>query len=253
MDNLCFDEFPFLKELGLSKVNLGCYNGKEWCAEEKTINSIHPGNNKVVATIRLASETHYEQCLTNMKAIQPEWMKLSMVKRGLIVQEIGTALRQYKLALGSLVTLEMGKVLSEGLGEVQEAIDICDYAVGLSRTIAGKIYASERQDHMIYEMWNPLGLVGVITAFNFPCAVIVWNTAISMICGDLTIWKGASSTSLVSIACTKIMTDVIAKHGYGGVFTMVVGSGATVGERLINDKRLKMISFTGSTSVSINF
>jgi aldehyde dehydrogenase family 7 protein A1 len=143
----------------------------------------------------------------------------------------------------------MGKIKSEGDGEVQEYIDICDYSVGLSRTLEGKVIPSERPGHFMMETWNPLGLIGVITAFNFPCAVLGWNTAISMVSGDLTIWKGASSTTLVTLATTKIMVKVLSKHGFDGVFTMVAGPGSTVGEMFINDARLNLISFTGSTEI----
>jgi len=143
----------------------------------------------------------------------------------------------------------MGKIYSEGLGEVQEAIDICDYAMGLSRTISGKILASERQDHIQYENWNPIGLMGCISAFNFPHAVLGWNAAISMICGNLTMWKGAPTTTLVSIATTKIITNVLEKHGYGGVFTMISETGKTLSEKMSGDKRLPLISFTGSSEV----
>lgn len=170
--------------------------------------------------------------------------------RGEIVRQIGDALRAKREALGSLVSLEMGKILSEGIGEVQEFIDICDLATGLSRSISGQVIPSERPGHTLLECWNPLGNVGIITAFNFPCAVLGWNLAISMICGNMHIWKGASSTSLVTVATTKIIAEVFAKNNVpAGVLTTVVGPGRTIGERLINDARLPMISFTGSTSV----
>lgn len=145
----------------------------------------------------------------------------------------------------------MGKVYIEGLGEVQEFIDVCDMAVGLSRTIEGKVLPSERPGHMMIEQWNPLGLIGVITAFNFPCAVFGWNFAIAAICGDLTLWKGASSTTLITLACSKIVAEVLEKNKCPeGVLATVVGSGQHVGELIINDPRLELISFTGSTSVT---
>ncbi len=176
-------------------------------------------------------------------------MSLNMISRGLIVQEIGEGLKKNKEALGSVVSLEMGKIISEGLGEVQEAIDICDYAVGLSRTISGKIFASERQGHMLYENWNPIGMMGCITAFNFPSAVLGWNAAISLICGNLTLWKGAPTTNLVSIAMTKIIADVLERHGYGGVFTLITEKGKDLSQKMVADKRLPLISFTGSSEV----
>jgi len=200
----------------------------------------------------MASEEEYESCLKNMEETKDKWFATPMPTRGLIVQEIGELFKKYKSQLGKLVTLEMGKIASEGEGEIQEIIDICDYANGLSRTIAGKMLPSERDDHVIMENWNPLGLIGVITAFNFPAAVLGWNSAISMVCGDLTIWKGATSTSLVSIAVTKIFTSVLVKWGFPAVLTMVCGEGRTIGNRLLKDERLKLISFTGSTSVGKN-
>lgn len=144
----------------------------------------------------------------------------------------------------------MGKILMEGEGEVQEFIDICDMACGMSRTISGQIFPSERPNHFMMEQWNPLGLIGVITAFNFPCAVLGWNFAIAAICGDLTMWKGASTTSLITIATTRIIADILEKNKCPpGVLATCLGSGKTVGEALINDKRLELISFTGSTSI----
>jgi len=171
-------------------------------------------------------------------------------KRGEIIRQIGVKLRDHQEDLGSLVSLEMGKIKAEGVGEVQEYIDMCDLAVGMSRQLPGQVLPSERFDHTMLEVWNPLGKVGIITAFNFPSAVHGWNSAVSLICGNTQIWKGASSTSLVTIAQTKLMTQVLLdNHVHGGVATMCQGSGATVGQALIDDKRLNLISFTGSTSI----
>jgi len=244
-----YEEYPFLKEIGIDRDNNGCYNGFEWCGSGKYITAVNPTTGKNLARVKMATEEEYEKCIENMEAIKEKWFEFPMPQRGLIVQEIGDAFRKHKANLGKLVALEMGKILSEGEGEIQEIIDICDYAVGLSRTLTGKIIPSERQSHVIMENWNPLGLIGVITAFNFPAAVFGWNTAISLVCGDLTIWKGATTTSLVSIAVTKIFVEVLEKWGFNGVVTMVSGPGSTVGEKLISDERLKLISFTGSTGV----
>jgi len=197
----------------------------------------------------MASEEEYEGCLKNMEETKERWFLTPMPTRGLIVQEIGELFKKYKSSLGKLVSLEMGKILSEGEGEIQEIIDICDYANGLSRTIAGKMLPSERDDHVILENWNPLGLIGVITAFNFPAAVLGWNSAISMVCGDLSIWKGAETTCLISIAVTKIFSSVLIKWGFPAVLTMVCGEGKTIGNKILIDERLKLISFTGSTKV----
>lgn len=248
-NELSFAKYSFLKELDLAEENLGCYNGKNWTGSGKFITAVNPSDNKPIAKIKMANEDEYEQCIQNMEAVKEKWFNLAIPQRGLIVQEIGELVKKHKANLGKLVTLEMGKILSEGEGEIQEFIDICDYAVGLSRTLSGKVLPSERDNHTIIENWNPLGLIGVITAFNFPAAVLGWNTAISLICGDLTIWKGATTTTLISIAVTKLIAQVLEKWGFNGVFTMIAGPGATVGEKIIQDERLKLISFTGSTSV----
>jgi aldehyde dehydrogenase family 7 protein A1 len=197
----------------------------------------------------MGNEEEYERCLLNMEAVREKWFETPMPTRGIIVQEISEAFKKYKNQLGSLITLEMGKILSEGEGEIQEIIDICDYAVGLSRTIGGKTLSSEREEHQILEYWNPLGLIGVITAFNFPSAVLGWNAAISMVCGNLSIWKGSETTNLVTIAITRIFSMVLEKWNFGPVFTMCCGFGKTIGERMIRDERLKLISFTGSCEV----
>jgi aldehyde dehydrogenase family 7 protein A1 len=185
-----------------------------------------------------------------MQAGKRDWMLMPMPARGEIIRQIGDALRVKKEAMGKLISLEMGKILTEGLGEVQEFIDMCDFACGLSRTLEGRILPSERKSHLLMEVWNPLGLIGVITAFNFPCAVLGWNFGIAAICGDLTLWKGASSTSLITVAVTKVIAEVLEKNKCPpGVLTTVVGPGRTIGELLISDKRLELISFTGSTSI----
>lgn len=164
------------------------------------------------------------------------------------MREIGEKLREKRDILGSIVSLEMGKIKAEGDGEVQEVIDLCDYACGLSRSIAGKVIPSERPEHSMYEVWNPLGMVGVITAFNFPVAVFGWNLALALVCGNTVHWKGAPSVPLVTIATTKIINEVLAKHNALGVLTCSVG-GKDIGETLVNDKRVPLISFTGSTAV----
>eukprot|EP01016_Furgasonia_blochmanni_P010967 TRINITY_DN1478_c0_g2_i2.p1 TRINITY_DN1478_c0_g2~~TRINITY_DN1478_c0_g2_i2.p1 ORF type:complete len:551 (-),score=249.76 TRINITY_DN1478_c0_g2_i2:169-1821(-) len=247
---LLYDQYPFLKELGLEKENKGCYYGGKWVGDGDLLKSVSPHNNKTIALIKQATPQNYEDCIQSMIRGKREWMLLPMPKRGEIVRQIGEAFRAKKEALGKLISLEMGKILNEGLGEVQEFIDVCDFACGLSRTLEGKIFPSERKEHVMLEFWHPLGLVGVITAFNFPCAVLGWNFAIAAICGDLTLWKGASSTSLITLATTKIIAEVLERNGVPeGVLTTVVGPGRTVGELLINDKRLELISFTGSTDI----
>jgi aldehyde dehydrogenase family 7 member A1 len=175
-------------------------------------------------------------------------MKTPAPVRGEIVRQIGEAFRKKKEPLGLLISLEMGKIKSEGLGEVQEYIDICDFATGLSRTLEGKVLPSERPGHFMMEMWNPLGLVGCITAFNFPVAVAGWNAALALICGDLMVWKPAPTTNLCAIAVQKIINEVFDKFGFKSIHTLCAG-GIDVGSTMVNDKRLPLISFTGSTAV----
>jgi aldehyde dehydrogenase (NAD+) len=170
-------------------------------------------------------------------------------QRGQIVREIGDELRRLKEPLGKLVTLEMGKIVAEGLGEVQEAIDIADFAVGLSRQLYGLTMQSERSLHRMYEQWHPLGVIGIVTAFNFPVAVWSWNSMIAAVCGDTMVWKPSSKTPLCAIAVQHVVNRVMKAHGLAGVFALVVGKGLTIGERLINDDRIKLISSTGSTAM----
>src|SRR5205823_9881774 len=167
--------------------------------------------------------------------------------RGDIVRQIGEALREYKEPLGKLVSYEMGKSLQEGYGEVQEMIDICDFAVGLSRQLYGLTMHSERPGHRMYEQWHPLGIVGVISAFNFPVAVWAWNAMIAAVCGDCVVWRPSSETALCAIAVQKIVNRVFDRHGLKGVFNLVIGPSNPIGEMLINDPRIPLVSFTGST------
>ena len=195
----------------------------------------------------MGNAADFDQCIEAMDEEQRRWRSMPMPERGEIVRQIGEELRVKKGALGSLISLEVGKIKTEGDGEVQEYIDICDMAVGMSRTIAGKVLPSERQDHMILENWNPVGKVGVISAFNFPCAVSGWNTAIALICGNTMVWKGHEEASLTSVAVSRIVTDVLRDNGFNSVFTLCQGTGAEVGERFLQDKRVNLVSFTGST------
>ncbi|HEX6219646.1 MAG TPA: aldehyde dehydrogenase family protein, partial [Acidimicrobiia bacterium] len=177
------------------------------------------------------------------------WRQLPAPKRGEYVRQIGNALREHLDALGALVTLEMGKIHLEGVGEVQEMIDICDFAVGLSRQLYGNTMASERPNHRMYEHWHPLGPVGVITAFNFPVAVWSWNAAIASVCGDTVVWKPSEMTPLTAIAVTRIAHGVMEGSGFEGVFNLAVGDGQTVGEAMTSDPRLRLISATGSCAM----
>ena len=178
-----------------------------------------------------------------------KWRDVPAPRRGQVVRDLGDALREIKEPLGDLVSLEMGKIRAEGHGEVQEMIDIADFAVGLSRQLYGLSMHSERPGHRMYEQWHPLGVVGVISAFNFPVAVWSWNTAIAVACGDPVIWKPSSLTPLCAIAVQHICNRVMADHGLSGIFNLTIGSGRDVGDLMLNDPRVPLISFTGSTSI----
>jgi aldehyde dehydrogenase family 7 member A1 len=249
MESLTYNQYPFLKELGLSEENKGCYRNGEWVGSGKVITSYNPANGKAIARVQLASLADYHDTMKAMETEKARWAKMPPPLRGEILRQIGDALRAKKDALGALTTLEMGKIRSEGLGEVQEYIDICDMATGMSRTISGSVIPSERPDHWMMEVWNPVGIVGVITAFNFPVAVSGWNTALSLIAGDLVLWKPALTTCLVTIAIQNLVAGVLKKHGFNSVCTVCCGDGPDIGNELVNDKRIPLVSFTGSTAV----
>lgn len=243
------DKYKFLRELEIDRTNSGTFDGKKWFANGNKFDSLSPINNKPIASVVSSSLEDYNKCVGLTNEAWKVWADVPMPKRGEIVRQIGDKLRRYKRQLGSLISLEMGKILAEGEGEVQEFIDICDYAAGLSRMISGSVLPSERQDHQLFEMWNPLGPVGVITAFNFPVAVYGWNAAIAMVCGDTIIWKGAPTTPLTSIATAKLVASVLRENDLPEAVSTLVTGGAEVGDAMAIDKRLPLISFTGSTQV----
>jgi len=210
------------------------------------IASFNPADGRELGRVRLDNAEDYERVAARATAVFERWRMLPAPKRGEIVRDIGNALRESKEALGELVTREMGKILAEGLGEVQEMIDIADFAVGLSRQLYGLTMHSERAGHRMYEQWHPLGPVGVISAFNFPVAVWSWNALIAMVCGDTVIWKPSLKTPLAAIAVQKICDRVLTRHGWEGVLNLVIGKDDVVGERLIRDPRIPLISATGS-------
>ena len=249
-----YDRFPFLKELGIQEVNSGACTGPgDWSRTDahELLPVVSPIDGSVVAKVAQASEADYEHIVQTAQKNFLEWRMTPAPVRGQIVREIGDELRRLKEPLGKLVTLEMGKILAEGKGEVQEAIDIADFAVGLSRQLYGLTMQSERPQHRMYEQWHPLGVVGIITAFNFPIAVWSWNATIAAVCGDTMVWKPSSKTPLCAIAVQHIANEVMNRHNVRGIFTLIVGKGSTVGERLINDKRIPLISSTGSTSMGL--
>ncbi|KAL9656444.1 hypothetical protein ABK040_005209 [Willaertia magna] len=240
----------FLKPLGLVEENNAgaCING-EWVASGKTIESINPSNNQPIASVTFPTLKEYEEGIKQLKKAEIEWKNKSAPYRGEIVRQIGVALRENIETLGKLVSLEMGKILPEGIGEVQEFVDICDFALGLSRSLNGQVIPSERKEHMMYEMWNPLGSVGIITAFNFPVAVYGWNLAIALVCGNCSVWKGAPSTSLTTIATGKIIQQVLKDNKLNPAICTILTGDRDIGEAIAKDKRVELVSFTGSTKV----
>jgi aldehyde dehydrogenase (NAD+) len=216
-------------------------------SDDSGVASMNPANGSDLARVRLASADDYDRAVAQSVEAFERWRMFPAPKRGEIVREIGDELRHSKDDLGTLVTLETGKILAEGKGEVQEMIDIAEFAVGLSRQLYGLTIASERPQHRMYEQWQPLGVVGVISAFNFPVAVWSWNALLAAVCGDCVIWKPSLKTPLTAIAVQNICDRVLARHGWQGVFQLIIGDDAIIGKRLIEDRRIPLISATGST------
>jgi aldehyde dehydrogenase (NAD+) len=241
-----------LEKLNLKEINPGACSGPgEWISDPagKELVSYNPATGEPLARIAQATAAAYEAVAAGAQECFLSFRDLPAPRRGLLVRDLGQALRELKEPLGDLVSLEMGKIRAEGHGEVQEMIDICDFATGLSRQLYGLSMHSERPGHRMYEQWHPLGVVGVITAFNFPVAVWSWNAAIAAACGDPVLWKPSSFTPLCAVAVQHIANRVMADHGLSGVFNLAIGSGRDVGDLMLNDPRLKLISFTGSTQV----
>lgn len=200
-----FQQHSFLKELNLDSTSHGYSDGLNFTASGDTIQSINPNNGKPIANIIKASPADYQKGIQLAQEAFKVWSQWPMPERGNVIRDFGHALRESKEALGKLISLEVGKIYPEGLGEVQEGIDMCDFACGLSRTISGKVIPSERKEHVILETWNPLGLIGVISAFNFPHAVFAWNACLALVCGNCVVWKGSENTGLVTIATARIL------------------------------------------------
>ncbi|MBU2444923.1 MAG: aldehyde dehydrogenase family protein [Bacteroidetes bacterium] len=242
----------FLKELGIEEKNYGSSGGLNWnkTKTEGELKIHSPADGKFVASVYQASSDDYDSIVSTAFEAFEYWRKIPAPKRGEIVRQIGVRLRDYKKPLGTLVTYEMGKSLQEGLGEVQEMIDICDFAVGLSRQLYGFTMHSERPVHRMYDQYHPLGIVATISAFNFPVAVWSWNAMIAAVCGDVNLWKPSSKTPLTAIATQKIVAQVIKENDLPeGIFSLIIGKGSTIGEKLLNDKRIPLVSITGSTPV----
>jgi aldehyde dehydrogenase (NAD+) len=244
-----------LEKLHVQQVNPGaCLGPDGWLKDPsgKELISYNPSTGEVLASVIQATPPTYEKVAAAAQEAFLKWRTVPAPKRGEVVRDLGDALRELKEPLGELVTLEMGKIRAEGQGEVQEMIDICDFAVGQSRMLYGLSMHSERPGHRMYEQWHPLGILGLVTAFNFPVAVWSWNSTVAAVCGDTIIWKPSSYTPLTAIAVTHIANKVMADHGLSGIFNLVIGSGRDVGELLLNDRRVQLISFTGSTSIGVH-
>jgi aldehyde dehydrogenase (NAD+) len=238
----------FIKQLGIKQTNDGVSTGVNWLTSTgETITSSSPVDGKTIASVTSADKATYETVIAKAQEAFAEWRTWPAPKRGEIVRQIGEALRAKKEPLGRLVSYEMGKSLQEGYGEVQEMIDICDFAVGLSRQLHGLTMHSERPLHRMYEQWHPLGIVGIISAFNFPVAVWSWNTMLAWICGDVCIWKPSEKTPLCGIACQHIVAEVFAKNNVPEGVSCLIQGGREIGEWMSNDTRVPLISATGST------
>jgi aldehyde dehydrogenase (NAD+) len=238
----------FLKALHITENNPGVSTGQQWKkTKDGKIDSFSPVDGKLIGRVAAADKDSYEQTIKTAEEAFKHWRMIPAPRRGEIVRQIGDALRNYKEPLGKLVSYEMGKSLQEGYGEVQEMIDICDFAVGLSRQLYGLSMHSERPGHRMYEQWHPLGIVGIISAFNFPVAVWSWNSMLALVCGDVCVWKPSEKTPLCGVACQNIIAEVFAKNNIPeGVCNLIVG-GREVGEWMANDKRIPLVSATGST------
>ncbi|HEY5966844.1 MAG TPA: aldehyde dehydrogenase family protein [Chitinophagaceae bacterium] len=238
----------FLKALHVESNNNGVSTGSKWIKSigEKT-DSYSPVDGKLIGSVTAADNESYEKIIQTAESAFKQWRLMPAPQRGEVVRQVGEALRKYKEPLGKLVSYEMGKSLQEGYGEVQEMIDICDFAVGLSRQLYGLSMHSERPGHRMYEQWHPLGIVGIISAFNFPVAVWSWNNMLALVCGDVCIWKPSEKTPLCGIACQHIISEVFAKNNVPeGVCSLIIG-GRDVGEWMANDSRIPLLSATGST------
>ncbi|RQO30936.1 aldehyde dehydrogenase family protein [Taibaiella sp. KBW10] len=237
-----------LAALGIEKVNEGTSTGSKWLKSGgQNLDSFSPVDGKLIASVKQSAAKDYEKAVAKAQEAFLEWRMIPAPKRGEVVRQFGEALRKQKDNLGALVSYEMGKSLQEGLGEVQEMIDICDFAVGLSRQLYGMTTHSERPGHRMYEQWHPLGICGIISAFNFPVAVWSWNTALAWVCGDVCIWKPSEKTPLTAVACQKIIADVFKANGVPeGVSCLVIG-GREIGELMSHDERVPLVSATGST------
>ena len=240
-----------LKGLGIGAINDGAWSGGSWhsAPDAPVVQSLNPANGEVIATVRAATEDDYERVMTSADAAFRQWRSVPAPRRGEAVRLVATALRAKKDLLGSLVSLEMGKIKAEGDGEVQEMIDMADFAVGQSRMLYGLSMQSERPGHRMYEQWHPLGVVGIISAFNFPVAVWSWNAFLAAVCGDVSVWKPSHSTPLAAIAVQRICAEVMASEALPPIFQLFIPADNALANRFVDDRRVALLSFTGSTAV----
>jgi aldehyde dehydrogenase (NAD+) len=237
-----------LKQLKVNKLNSGTSTGLKWIESKgEKLDSYSPVDGKLIASVYSTTKNDYEKVVKTAQKAFEEWRMVPAPKRGEVIRQMGDQLRKFKQPLGELVSFEMGKSLQEGLGEVQEMIDICDFAVGLSRQLHGLTMHSERPGHRMYEQYHPLGVVGVISAFNFPVAVWSWNSMLAWVCGDVCIWKPSEKTPLTALACQNIIQDVLKKNNVPEGVSCIINGGREVGEWMSHDKRMPLISATGST------
>ncbi len=241
-----------LRNLGIEAENDGAFDGSWIATRGDLVESVNPATGETIAAVRQATAEDYERVAAASVEAFKEWRKWPAPARGEVVRQLAVELRRHKEDLGALVTLEMGKVLTEGLGEVQEMIDMADLAVGMSRQLYGLSMHSERPGHRMYEQWHPLGPVGIITAFNFPVAVWAWNSTVAAVCGDSMIWKPSSQTPLTAVAVTRIAQRVLAANDAPPVFNLAIGDRHAVGGPMVADPRLPLISATGSTTMGRN-
>jgi aldehyde dehydrogenase (NAD+) len=242
---------------GAAAIELGGIYSGSWSANDgwsndgdgPIIEAVNPATGELLGRVRTATPADYERIVVAAREAFRKWREVPAPKRGEIIRQIGQELRTHKDALGTLVTLETGKIKAEGDGEVQEMIDIADFAVGQARMLYGKTMHSERPQHRMYEQWHPLGVVGIISAFNFPVAVWSWNALLAAVCGDVCIWKPSPKTPLCAIAVQRLVNRVLEANGHPGVFQLFIAAGDELAEKFVDDRRIDLLSFTGSTAV----
>ena len=236
-----------LEKLGVNEINKGTSTGSNWFSEGDMISSYSPVDGKLIGKVTTTSREDYDRVIDTAQAAYKDWRKVPAPQRGEIVRQFGNKLRELKEPLGQLVSYEMGKSLQEGYGEVQEMIDICDFAVGLSRQLNGQTIPSERPGHVMREQWHPIGIVGIISAFNFPVAVWAWNTALAWICGDVCVWKGSEKAPLCTVACQNIIAAILKENNLPEGISCIINGDYKVGEMMTTDTRIPLVSATGST------